>query len=65
MTNNIEDLATRVAKKKAEVEHYQGVLHRYLTGPGRSTRWYMSGKTHLEELESELADLIKQLDNPS
>jgi len=62
MINDNDDLATRVAKKKEEIEHYKGVLHRYLTGPGRSTRWYMSGKTHLEELESELAELQKELD---
>lgn len=64
MTND-KDIATRVAEKQAEIENYKEILHRYLTGPGRSTRWYHSGKVHLEELEAELAELQKELDNQS
>lgn len=64
MTNE-KDIATRVADKEAEIEHYKGVLHRYLTGPSRTTRWYNDGKVHLEELEAELAELKKELDSPS
>ncbi len=62
---NDKDIATRVAEKEAEIENYKQILHRYLTGPGRSTRWYNSGKVHLEELEDELAELKKELDKPS
>lgn len=64
MTND-KDIATRVADKKEEIEKYKEILHRYLTGPGRSTRWYHTGKAHLEELETELAELQKELDKPS
>lgn len=56
MTND-EDIATRVAKKKEEIEHYKGVLDRYHQKHGNG-RWFMSGKTHLEELETELAELL-------
>lgn len=61
MTNEKEELATRVANKQVEIEHYIGVLERYCQKQGQG-RWYMSGKTHLEELESELAELQKQLE---
>lgn len=64
MTND-KDIATRVADKKEEIKKYKEILHRYLTGPGRTTRWYNTGKVHLEELEAELAELEKELDNPS
>lgn len=59
MTND-KDIATRVADKQAEIEHYKGVLERYHQKNGNG-RWYMSGKTHLEELEAELAELLSQL----
>ncbi len=54
--NEDDDLATRVAKKKAEIEHYKGVLERYGRG-----RWYDMGRRHLAELEQELIDLEKRL----
>lgn len=47
-----KDLATRVAEKEAEIEHYKGCLERY--GPGR---WANAGKRHLAELEQELKAL--------
>lgn len=64
MTNE-KDIATRVAEKEAEIERYKEILHRYLTGPSRTARWYNNGKVHLEELEAELAELKKELDSPS
>lgn len=63
--NNDKDIATRVADKKAEIENYKEILDRYLNSPSRTNRWYNSGKVHLEELEEELAELEKELDNPS
>lgn len=60
MTNE-KDIATRVAEKEAEIERYKEILHRYLTGPAKTTRWYNNGKVHLEELEAELAELKKNL----
>ena len=59
MTNENEDLATRVAKKKAEIEHYIGVLERYHQKNGNG-RWYISGRTHLEELQAELVALEQE-----
>lgn len=60
---NDKDIATRVAKKKEEIEKYKEILNRYLTGPARNSRWYNSGKAHLEELEAELDELKKNLTN--
>jgi hypothetical protein len=57
MTNE-KDIATRVAEKEAEIERYKEILNRYLNGPERSSRWYNSGKVHLEELEHELDELL-------
>lgn len=48
-------MINRIEEKKAEIEHYKGVLERYGSG-----RWYDQGRRHLEELERELDDLIKQ-----
>lgn len=53
MNDEIEDLATRVAKKRKEIENYEGVLDRYGRG-----RWYNSGRRRLEELQKELDDLL-------
>lgn len=39
----------KIEDKKAEIEHYKGVLARYQSG-----RWYDMGRRHLEELEQEL-----------
>ena len=50
--NEDKDLATRVAEKEAEMEHYKGCLERYGHG-----RWYNAGRRHLEELQQELKDL--------
>lgn len=44
-----------IEEKKAEIEHYKEVLKRYGVG-----RWYDQGRRHLEELERELDELIKQ-----
>ncbi len=38
-----------VAAKKAEIEHYEGVLQRYGSG-----RWLDMGRRHLAELKEEL-----------
>lgn len=54
MNTENEDLATQVAKKKAEIEHYKGVLSRYIG------RWYDQGRRHLEDLEAELVQLETQ-----
>ena len=42
----------KVAAKKAEIEHYKGVLERYGSG-----RWLDQGRRHLVELEKELESL--------
>lgn len=41
-----------VAAKKAEIEHYEGVLQRYGSG-----RWLDQGRRHLAELKDELKKL--------
>lgn len=51
--NEDEDLATRVAKKKEEIERYKGILDRYGSG-----RWMSMGRRRLEELEQELKHLM-------
>ena len=38
-----------VAAKKAEIEHYEGVLQRYGSG-----RWLDMGRRHLADLKEEL-----------
>ena len=55
--NEDKDLATRVAEKEAEIEHYKGCLDRYFQDKGHG-RWYDSGKRHLADLEQELKDLL-------
>ena len=54
MNTENEDLATQVAKKKAEIENYKGVLSRYL-----GSRWYDQGRRHLADLEAELVTLLE------
>ena len=41
-----------VAAKKAEIEHYQGVLQRYGSG-----RWLDQGRRHLADLKEELLEI--------
>lgn len=55
--NEDKDLATRVAEKEAEIEHYKGCLDRYFQNSGTG-RWYNSGRRHLEELEEQLKELL-------
>lgn len=43
----------KVAAKKAEIEHYKGVLERY-----RSGRWLDQGRRHLADLEKELKMML-------
>jgi len=59
MNTENEDLATQVAKKKAEIEHYKGVLSRYWDSHS-SDRWYDQGRRKLEGLEAELVQLETQ-----
>lgn len=42
----------KLAAKRAEVEHYAGVLERYGRG-----RWYWSYRRREDELKAELAEL--------
>lgn len=42
----------KIAAKKAEIEHYEGVLARYGSG-----RWLDMGRRHLAELKEELSEL--------
>lgn len=51
--NEDKDLETKIAEKQAEIEHYKGCLDRAFP-----SRWYNSGRRHLEDLEQELKDLI-------
>lgn len=44
-----------VAAKKAEIEHYEGVLERYGSG-----RWLDQGRRHLAELKEELDVLLRE-----
>ena len=45
----------KIEAKKAQIEHYKGVLARYGSG-----RWYDMGRRHLAELEAELEVLIAE-----
>lgn len=45
----------KIEEKKAQIEHYKGVLARYGSG-----RWYDMGRRHLAELEAELEVLIAE-----
>lgn len=58
MNTENEDLATQVAAKKAEIEHYKGVLSRYWDSHS-SDRWYDQGRRKLECLEAELVTLLE------
>ncbi len=42
-----------IEQKRAEIEHYQGVLDRYQSG-----RWYDQGRRHMAELKAELEALL-------
>lgn len=42
----------KIAAKKAEIAHYEGVLERYGSG-----RWLDQGRRHLQELKDELVAL--------
>lgn len=59
MTNENEDLATRVAKKRYEVEQYTAMLDRYHKAPN-SGRWYNSYRSRLQELQVELVELEQE-----
>ncbi len=43
----------QIAAKKAEIEHYDGVLDRYWES-NRTCRWLDQGRRHLEGLKEEL-----------
>ena len=45
----------KIEEKKAQIEHYKGVLARYGSG-----RWMDMGRRHLAELEAELEVLIAE-----
>ena len=45
-----------VTAKKAEIEHYEGVLERYGSG-----RWLDQGRRHLADLKEELRVLEQML----
>lgn len=47
----------QIVDKQKEIDHYIGVLERYQSG-----RWYNMGKRHLEQLHSELDELIMAKD---
>ena len=56
MTTQKQELTfqQQIAKKRAEVINYEGVLERYRTGPSRTNRWYESGCRTLQGLQDEL-----------
>ncbi len=55
---NEEELAIKIAEKRNEITHYQGVLERYQSG-----RWLNMGIRHMEELENELKELCDEYEN--
>ena len=47
-----------IEEKKKEIEHYEGVLDRYIRGGGG--RWKSQSVRHLEELKDQLRKLQEE-----
>lgn len=46
-----------IEDKEKEIEHYKGVLDRYVSKPHGTLRWLDQGRRHLQELEEQLKEL--------
>ena len=51
----MKTLDEEIKKKKAEIEHYDGVLTRQ-----RHSRWYDQGRRYMADLQAELAALVAE-----